>query len=90
MAARFRAAGYDAQTARHVSPLLDFEGVDLVGTYPFQVQCKASEKLGSHHTILESMPDDNPLIVSILAHKRNRQGTTITMWVDDFFELIKK
>ena len=89
VARQFREIGYDrAKTSREADPLADPRGGDVAGVYPFFPQCKAVESLGSHHRILsdmEPMSDEIP----ILFHKRNRQGTTVTLWAEDFLELVE-
>ena len=83
----FRALGYmRAKTSRSCNRELDAAGVDLVGTSHYLVQCKAVERSQDMHKLLDKMPKqpgDMPLVM----HKRNRQGTTVTMHLDAFLRL---
>lgn len=72
-------------TSRSESKSLDDEGVDLCYTHPFNVQCKAQERLGSSHLILHNMPDNG---INIVFHKKNRQGTVVSMSQEDFEHLL--
>lgn len=89
IARQFREIGYHgAKTTREADPLADPRGQDITGVYPFFPQCKSVQALGSHHRVLgdlEPMSDEIP----VLFHKRKRQGTTVTLWADDFLELVE-
>lgn len=80
--------GYDeAVSSRFESKRTDDAGVDICYTQPFNVQCKAVEKLPtSYHAILERMPDKG---INILFHKKNRQGTVVSMGEKDFYKIVK-
>lgn len=77
----------EACSSRSESKRLDDKGVDICYTPPLNIQCKAVERLGSYHSILDSMPDDKNF--NIIFHKRNRQGTVVAMTEEDFFKLLK-
>lgn len=81
-----RIYGYDAVTSRAESKNLDNLGVDLVTNAPFNFQLKAVERLSpGYHEILKSMPKDK---VRAVVHKRNHKGTTVTMFLEDFSNLL--
>ena len=83
----FRALGYiEAETSRNKDRTLDAAGVDLADTGPWLVQCKAVERLGNVHTILDNMPK-SPHTYRVLWHKRNRQGSVVVMDSADFLRL---
>lgn len=80
----FRALGFmDAKTSRSCNRELDAAGVDLVETGRYLVQCKAVERSQDNHKLLARMPNV-PGSIKVVAHKRNRQGTTVTMSLADF------
>jgi hypothetical protein len=87
LAKLFRELGYNCTTSRFSAKEQDYLGVDLVGTGNWSVQAKAVEKLGSLHTILDSMPKDGR--TRLVFHKRNRQGVIVAMKEEDFFEIVK-
>jgi len=76
----------NALSSRSESKNLDDKGVDIAYTDPFYIQCKAVEKLGNIHKVLSKMPNEDKY--NVVFHKRNNQGETVTMWKDDFYELI--
>ena len=83
----FRDRGWPGcATARYVSKEIDDQKVDLVRTGPFNVQCKAVENLGSSHKVLEEMPTDK---INLVFHKKNRQGTVVSMTIEDFDKVLK-
>ena len=84
---KFKKKGWTgACSSRSESKRLDDAGVDICFTDPFNVQCKAVENLGSAHATLAKMPDDSNL--NVVFHKRNRQGTVVSMSEEDFFTLL--
>lgn len=89
-AAQFREYSFpDCKTSRQADPLADPRGIDLTSTFPYAVQCKAVEQLGSHHRILnemEPMSDEIP----VLFHKRKGQGVVVTLWAEDFLAMAEK
>lgn len=85
----FRELGWEGcKTSRNESKSMDDKGVDLCGTEPFYIQAKAVEKLGSYHTVLDKMPKEAGKI-NLLWHKKNNQGSIVSMGEDDFLELLK-
>ena len=76
----------NAVSSRSESKNLDDKGVDIAYTDPFYIQCKAVEKLGNIHKVLSNMPNESKY--NVVFHKRNKQGETVTMWKDDFYELL--
>ena len=89
MAKMFRNMGWDrCVTSRLESKSKDDAGIDLCNTDPFQVQCKAVEKLGSLHDVLAKMPQNQHY--NIVLHKRNRSGVIVAMTLEDFKEIVEK
>jgi hypothetical protein len=84
---RFKEKGWgECVSSRSESKRKDDAGIDLCYTDPFQVQCKAVEKLGSAHDILAKMPEGKNLIF----HKKNRKGTLVYMTEELFWEMAEK
>jgi len=84
---KLKAIGFkNACTSRNESKRLDDKLVDIAFAYPFNFQCKATERIGSLHKILAAMPNDNNY--NAVVHKRNHQGTTVTLEATDFLELV--
>lgn len=77
-----------ASTSRYTNKRLDDQKVDIDGIPLLNVQCKATERVGNMHTILKEMPRDGKC--NVVFHKRNRQGSVVTMTKEDFYALIKK
>lgn len=83
----FRELGWEkVVSSRAESKSKDDQGVDLCFTDPFNIQCKAVEKLGSLHDVLARMPAGPNY--NIVFHKRNRKGTIVAMTVEDFKEIL--
>jgi hypothetical protein len=79
--------GFEAVTSRSESKRLDDKGVDIVTNAPFNVQCKAVERLSVPiHQLLKDMPTDKTPVVF---HKRNNKGVVVSMKLEDFEKLIK-
>ena len=54
-----RSLGFTAETARYVNQKLDGLGVDIVTDAPYNIQCKAIERMSvSAHQLLDEMPRD--------------------------------
>jgi hypothetical protein len=88
MAEHFRKLGFvKCKTSRYESKMLDDQCVDLTHTNPFNIQCKAVEKLGSMHDVLASMPADTNM--NVVLHKRSRKGTIVAMTLEDFTEIVQ-
>ena len=77
----------DAVTSRSESKRTDDLGIDIMYTDPFNIQCKAVEKLGSVHKILADMPQGSNY--NVIFHKRNRLGEVVVMSKDDFYEILQ-
>ena len=71
----------------YVNKKLDDAGVDLVGTDPFNIQCKAVETSMNTHKIIERMPHDDGNY-NVIFHKRNHMGTVVSMDLADFMEIV--
>jgi hypothetical protein len=78
--------GGTVERSGYVNKKLDDAGVDLVGTDPFNIQCKAVESSINVHKILDRMPQDTNM--NVVIHKRNHAGTVVSMSVDDFMEIV--
>ncbi len=84
----FKSLGFsNAVSSRSESKNRDDLKVDLCYTSPFNIQCKATETAPNMHKLLDSMPQEGRL--NVVYHKRNRQGSTVTMSQDDFEEMVK-
>ncbi len=88
LAKLFRELGFEScTTSRYSSKEMDDKKVDLCGL-PINVQCKAVERLGCVHKILDSLPKDDK--INVVFHKKNRLGTIVCLTQDDFLMLLKK
>jgi hypothetical protein len=76
----------NVQTSRLMNKWLDGQGVDLVETYPFHIQCKHVERGLDPHKVLEHMPS-TPGMYNVLIWKRNRKTTLVVMSVEDATEI---
>jgi hypothetical protein len=84
---RFREKGWGTcVSSRSESKRKDDAGIDICYTDPFQVQCKAVEKLPPPHDTLAKMPKGK----NVIFHKRNNKGTLVYMSEDLFWELVEK
>lgn len=77
-----------ACSSRSESKRTDDAGIDICFSYPLQIQCKAVEALGSAHATLDRMPKVDG-VYNVVFHKKNRQGTTVSMSQNDFFTILK-
>lgn len=75
----------ECQTSRNESKKRDDEKVDLCGTEPFNIQCKAVQSINLH-TVLSEMPDESNY--NLVFHKRDRKGEVVAMMKEDFYELL--
>ncbi len=75
-------------SSRSESKRTDDAGIDLCYTNPFTIQCKANERLGSHHDILASMPQKAGRY-NLIFHKRNHKGSVVVMSEKDFVTIVK-
>lgn len=74
-------------TSRSESRNTDDLGVDLMFTEPFNVQCKAQEKMTTNYfDLLAGMPDEG---INVVLHKRNHKGEVAVLSKKDFYKLIK-
>jgi hypothetical protein len=94
LATIFRAIGYpEAATTRQMgSKGADDAGVDLVGTPGWTVQAKYTQAAPNMQKLLKSMPVRGERFntgTRIVVHKRERQGSTVTMTLEDFVELAR-
>jgi len=76
--------GGEVKRTSTVNKELDNEGVDLIGTDPFLIQCKAVERNMDYAPILARMPVDG---IRIVIHKRNNQPPLVCMYLDDWLDL---
>jgi len=67
-----------------VNKELDNEGVDLIGTDPFLIQCKAVERNLNYLDILERMPNDG---IRVVIHKRNNRPPVVCLYLDEWLDL---
>jgi hypothetical protein len=77
----------DCETSRNESRKKDGEKVDLCYTDPFNVQCKAQERMGLVHNILKDMPSDDN--INLVFDKRNYKGEVVCMTKEDFYKILK-
>lgn len=78
--------GYEAKSSRSCNRELDDLGVDIVTNAPFNIQCKAVERLSpGYHEILKSMPEDK---TPVIFHKRNNKGSVVVMTAKAFGDLL--
>lgn len=77
-----------AVSSRSESKRKDDAGIDICYTDPYNIQCKAVERLGNIHQVLNSMPKDEN--INLVFHKRNRQGEVVSMTKEDFYKIIKQ
>ena len=89
MAEEFRNIGYtDCITSRAGDKSMDEQGVDLLKTYPFNIQCKNYKQCVNYPQIFSEMPDDTNY--NVILSKVKRKGTYAILTLDDFLELIQK
>jgi len=82
-----RLFGGEVERSSFVNKKLDDQGVDLIGTDPFSIQCKAVERSIDMHSILQSMPQDTN--INVVVHKRNHQPPVACMTFEDFCDLVQ-
>lgn len=85
--AAYKLMGFNARTSRYASREKDDELVDLVGTEPFNVQCKFTKNAPNMHELLKQMPKD--LNHNVVYHKRKNRGVTVTMMMEDWHEIVR-
>lgn len=82
-----RLFGGTVERTSYVSKKLDDQGVDLTGTDPFNLQCKAHERSIDMHTILQRMPKGTN--INVVIHKRNHQPPIAALYFEDFLDLVQ-
>ena len=88
IAARLNELGHATQTARATDRALDAAGVDLVTSAPFDIQCKAVERLRIQpHELLKEMPN-RPGKTRVIYHKKKNAGVIVCMLLEDFEKLL--
>lgn len=60
----------DAVSSRYESKKADDAGVDIVGTGPFNIQCKNETKRPDYHKLITEMPDG----INIVCHKYTKKS----------------
>ena len=84
----FRKLGWKfCQTSRYASKAIDDAKIDLVGTDPFAIQCKATASNPSYHKILDQMKPNKPLY-KLIYHKREGREYVI-MEKNDWLEILE-
>lgn len=76
--------GGEVKRSSTVNKELDNEGVDLIGTDPFLIQCKAVERNLNYLAILDRMPNDG---IRVVIHKRNNRPPIVAMYLDEWLDL---
>ena len=79
----------EAMTTRLGSKYLDDQKIDIMHVGIFRPQCKAVERLNVHAAYNELPKAGDSSAFPVLFHKKNRQGTLVTMSSDDFFRLLE-
>jgi hypothetical protein len=82
-----RLFGGEVERSSFVNKKLDDQGVDLIGTDPFSIQCKAVERSLDVHTILQNMPQNSN--INVVVHKRNHQAPVACLSLEDFLDLVQ-
>ena len=59
-----------AVSSRYESKRADDAGIDIVGTDPFNIQCKNETKRPDYHKLITEMPDG----INIVCHKYTKKG----------------
>ena len=77
----------DCQTTRFASHSLDSQGLDFIGTSPFQIQAKRWKRAPNFHKVLADMPHNENY--NVVLWKQPRVGEVAVMSKIDFYELIK-
>lgn len=80
--------GREVERSAAVAPHLDAQGIDLIGTGIWVVQCKSVERSMDLHKVLDRMPLDAG--INVVLHKRSKRGTVVSMRLDDFAWVLSK
>lgn len=85
----FRNFGWKfCETSRYASKMIDNAKIDLVGTDPFAIQCKATTNNPSYHKILDQMRPNKPLY-KLIYHKRKGGREYVIMEKNDWLEILE-
>ena len=85
----FRNLGWKyCETSRYASKAIDDAKIDLVGTDPFAIQCKATINNPSYHKILDQMRPNKPLY-KLIYHKRQGGREYVIMEKNDWLEILE-
>ena len=88
IAARLNELGHPTKTARNTDHELDASGVDLDTSAPFDIQCKAVERLRIQpHELLNAMPKRRGK-TRVIYHKKKKAGVIVCMKLEDFERLL--
>lgn len=83
--------GYDVATARSESRNADNAGIDIVGNFPYHIQCKVYQNYPKLHELINNdRPErfqDKPIIVF---HKKVKKANTKFVTQDEFVSLRKE
>lgn len=92
----FRTLGWkECETSRYASRKTDDLKIDLVDTFPFQVQCKYTQAM-NYAAELGKMPVTKPGVYNVIFHKKKipgkaaSEGTYVIMRLEDFGDLMQK
>ena len=86
---RLKEIGFEAVSSRSESRNIDNKGSDIITNCPYDIQCKADERLTLPiHTLLEGMKN-NGLERPVIAHKRNNKGVYVAMPWELFQEILE-
>ena len=88
---RLKEMGYEAASSRQESRSADARGIDIITTFPREIQCKSMVNTPPIHKILTETDAD-----MIVWRKQEKKGTRFyaqgdyaILSLDDFFKLIK-
>lgn len=86
--------GYDVSTSRNESRKMDAMKVDIVGNFPYHIQCKNTQNRPDYNSLIGEMPKDKPcLVFHRQTHKANKKfmtdGDFVIMSKETFYNLIK-
>lgn len=75
-------------TSRNMSKIMDDLKVDLCGTDPFYIQCKAFENAINAHTMLYEMMPQKKHFINCMFHKRDKKEL-VSLKELDFRKIVK-
>lgn len=90
--------GYDVATARSESRNADNAGIDIVGNFPFYIQCKVLKNYPKLNELINNdRPDRFKDKAIVVFHKKVKKANTkfvsegefVSMNKDDFYKLMK-